>query len=67
MDKAHVVVEEKKLTSDAPVAVTLADGTIEANGLEITNDGKTILFLNGVKARFAAWRATGRQAANDAR
>jgi hypothetical protein len=25
---------------------------IEAHGLEISNDGKTILFLNGVKARF---------------
>jgi LPS export ABC transporter protein LptC len=52
MERAHVVVEEKRLTSDAAIAVFFADGTIEAKGLEISNDGKTILFLNGVKARF---------------
>ncbi len=52
MERAHVVVEEKKLTSDVAVAVTLADGAIAAGGLEISDDGKTILFLNGVKARF---------------
>jgi len=52
MQRAHVVVEEKKLTSDTAIAVTLADGSIEAHGLEISNDGKTILFLNGIKARF---------------
>jgi lipopolysaccharide export system protein LptC len=52
MERARVVVEEKKLTSDTAIAVTLADGMIEAHGLEISNDGKTILFLNGVKARF---------------
>ncbi len=52
MERAHVVVEEKKLTSDTAVTVTLADGSIEAHGLEISDDGKTILFLNGVKARF---------------
>ncbi|MGQ0484276.1 MAG: LPS export ABC transporter periplasmic protein LptC [Hyphomicrobiales bacterium] len=52
MERAHVVVEEKKLTSDTAIAVTLVDGSIEAHGLEISNDGRTILFLNGVKARF---------------
>lgn len=52
MDKAHVVVEEKKLTSGSPVDVALGNGTIAANGLQISDDGNRILFLNGVKARF---------------
>lgn len=54
MEKAHVLVKEKSLSSDVPVAVTLADGFINANALRITNDGANILFLNGVKARFGA-------------
>ena len=52
MDKAHVIVGEKRLASNTPVDVELASGTIKANGVEITNDGNNILFLNGVKARF---------------
>ena len=56
MDKAHVVVEEKKLTSDVPVDVTFANGSVSANGIEITDDGTRILFLNGVKAAFNAGR-----------
>ena len=52
MAKAHVVVAEKKLTSDTPVTVEFANGTIEAQGLQITDDGRNILFLNGVKTRY---------------
>jgi lipopolysaccharide export system protein LptC len=52
MDKAHVIVGQKRLTSDSPVTVELASGTIDANGVEITDDGNNILFLNGVKAHF---------------
>jgi lipopolysaccharide export system protein LptC len=52
MNKAHVIVGEKRLTSNTPVDVELASGTIKANGVEITNDGNNILFLNGVKAHF---------------
>lgn len=59
MEKAHVVVEEKKLTSGVPVDVKLPTGTIKANGMEITDDGARILFLNGVKARFGAETAKG--------
>lgn len=54
MDKAHVVVGEKRLTSDVPVAVELSNGRINANGVQITNDGNNILFLNGVKAHFGS-------------
>jgi lipopolysaccharide export system protein LptC len=59
MEKAHVVVEDKKLTSDVAVAVTFAQGTITANGMQITDDGNRILFLNGVKARFSGAGAKG--------
>ena len=59
MDRAHVVVEEKKLTSDVPVDVNFTNGSIKANGLQITDDGAHILFLNGVKARFSQAAAKG--------
>jgi lipopolysaccharide export system protein LptC len=52
MDKARVGVEEKSLVTDTPVQVVMSTGTINANGMKITDDGKTILFTNGVKARF---------------
>ena len=59
MDRANVVVEQKRLTSDGPVAVDFGTGTVNANGLQITDDGRRILFLNGVKARFDAPQAKG--------
>lgn len=59
MEKAHVAVRDKKLTSDVPVEVTFGNGTIRANGLQITNDGADILFLNGVKAHFETAPAKG--------
>lgn len=52
MQKARVIVGEKRLTSDVPVSVEFTSGTIDANGVEISNDGNNILFLNRVKARF---------------
>ena len=59
MDKAGIVVEEKRLSSGGAVAVTFGTGTVTANGLQITDDGQRILFLNGVKARFDAPQAKG--------
>jgi lipopolysaccharide export system protein LptC len=59
MDKAHIVVQEKKLTSDVPVDVTFGTGKVKANGMQITDDGNRILFLNGVKAVFNAEPAKG--------
>ena len=59
MDRANVVVEEKRLVSESPVAVTFSSGTINANGMQITDDGARILFLNGVKTRFDAPQAKG--------
>lgn len=59
MEKANVVVEEKRLTSEGPVSATFGSGTVDANGMQITDDGGRILFLNGVKARFEAPEAKG--------
>jgi lipopolysaccharide export system protein LptC len=59
MARANVLVEEKKLVSDTPVTVTFASGIVTANGMQITDDGERILFLNGVKARFEAPQAEG--------
>lgn len=59
MEKAHVEVRDKKVTSDVPVEVTANNGTIRANGLQITNDGADILFMNGVKAHFETATAKG--------
>ncbi len=62
MDKAHVQVETKIITSDVPVDVEFGGSTIRANGMKITNDGANILFFNGVKARFEGAPATGETA-----
>jgi lipopolysaccharide export system protein LptC len=59
MDRANIVVEEKRLVSDSPVAVSFGSGTVNANAMQITDDGARILFLNGVKARFDAPQAKG--------
>ena len=59
MDKASIAVNEKKLTSDSPVTASFASGTVDANGMQITDDGARILFLNGVKARFTAPEGKG--------
>ncbi len=52
MAKAHVELQNKNLASDVPVVVEMEAGTIAANGLQVSNDGNNIKFLNGVKARF---------------
>ena len=59
MEKATIVVEEKRLSSDSPVTANFGSGTVNANGMQITDDGARILFLNGVKARFDAPQGKG--------
>lgn len=59
MDKAHIIVGEKRLTSSVPVSVEMSSGTIDANGVEITNDGNNIKFLNGVRAHFKSSKPQG--------
>ncbi len=54
MTKAHVKMDTKALDTDVPVEVVMNGGNsrINAGGMKISDDGKTILFLNRVKARF---------------
>ena len=52
MDKAHVNVETKDLDSNVPVVVEMSTGSIKANGMRISDNGKTVMFVNGVKAQF---------------
>jgi hypothetical protein len=52
MLRADVALEAKELKSDVAVEVKFAAGGISANGLRISDDGRRILFLNGVRARF---------------
>ncbi|WP_395688360.1 LPS export ABC transporter periplasmic protein LptC [Aestuariivirga sp.] len=60
MEQANIAVRDKKLVSKSKVVVRFDDGgTVDANGMQITDDGARILFLNGVKARFAAGSGDG--------
>jgi lipopolysaccharide export system protein LptC len=59
MDKAQIAMKEKKVSSQSPVVAKIGGGTINANGMEITNDGNNILFLNGVRAKFNTSGAKG--------
>lgn len=52
MARARVVLDNKAVDTDVPVLVTFDAGTINAQAMKITDDGKRILFFNGVKARF---------------
>jgi lipopolysaccharide export system protein LptC len=52
MSKATVELQSQSLKTDVPVTVVDDKADIAANGLEISDDGKRILFFNGVKAKF---------------
>lgn len=52
LKSARVNVDDKSLRAEVPVAVAFRDGAVKANGFEISDDGKRIVFLNGVKSRF---------------
>lgn len=52
MDKATVTLSDQRLRSQSPVSVTFGRGAITAGGLEITEDGNRVVFLNRVKVTF---------------
>jgi LPS export ABC transporter protein LptC len=52
MDKANINLDEKTLVSQSPVHVDMATGTVDADSLEIMDNGKRSLFKGHVKARF---------------
>jgi LPS export ABC transporter protein LptC len=55
MQSANIAVDDKKLVSNSKVEARFGTGgTVDANAMQITDDGDRILFLNGVRARFTA-------------
>lgn len=51
-DRARVFLDEKRLVTDAPVMVKMNRGKIAANGAEITESGKRVVFLNRVRVTY---------------
>lgn len=52
LEKARVTLKEKRLYAKVPVTVIFDRGRIQANGVDIRDNGKRVLFFNGVKTRF---------------
>jgi len=52
MAKADVTLTDKRLRSQSPVSVTFDRGRITAGGLEITEDGNRVVFVNRVRVTF---------------
>ena len=52
MEKARVSIEQKDLASDMPVTVEFESGRLTAGGIRISQNGRNVLFIKGVKARF---------------
>jgi lipopolysaccharide export system protein LptC len=52
MEKARVFLNAKRLITQVPVTVTLSRGVVTANGLEISDGGKRVLFFNRVRAKY---------------
>jgi lipopolysaccharide export system protein LptC len=54
MDKAAINTENQSLTSKSPVKVDMQGTMIEADSLNVTDNGTRILFKGRVKARFVS-------------
>jgi len=52
LEKARVTLKEKRLYAKVPVTVIFDRGTIQANGIDISDNGNRVLFFDGVKTRF---------------
>ena len=52
MDRAKVGVDDQSILSDSPVTVTMPQGEITANSMEVGSDGQVIRFKGAVKALF---------------
>jgi lipopolysaccharide export system protein LptC len=59
MAEAVVDINQHRLRSEVPVKVVHPRGVIQANGMEIEDDGARILFFNRVKARFGTESGKG--------
>jgi lipopolysaccharide export system protein LptC len=51
-EEAAIDLHAGSLTSDQPIEIRTDQGTIRANGVEITDHGKRIAFLNGVSVTY---------------
>ena len=47
-----MTLKEKRLYAKVPVTVIFDRGTIQANGIDISDNGNRVLFFDGVKTRF---------------
>ncbi len=54
LKSASVDFKSGRIVSKEPVTVTLPDGLIEANSMEVTENGKNIVFRGQVRSVFAA-------------
>ena len=52
MAQAEITLSDKRLRSQSPVSVTFDRGEITAGGLEITDDGNRVVFLNRTRVTF---------------
>lgn len=51
-EEAAIDLKQGTLKSDQPIEIRTAQGTIRANGVEVTDRGKRIAFLNGVSVTY---------------
>lgn len=52
LEKATVILKEKRMYAKVPVKVLFDRGSINANGMEVLDNGKKIEFFDGVKFRY---------------
>jgi lipopolysaccharide export system protein LptC len=65
LEKARVTLKDKRLYAKVPVTVIFDRGSIKANGIDVTENGKRILFFNGVKTLFDGEGSTARDDKTD--
>ncbi|MGI9373691.1 MAG: LPS export ABC transporter periplasmic protein LptC [Hyphomicrobiales bacterium] len=61
MPTAQIDVNAKRLASDDPIHVIFDQGTIDADAVEMWDNGNTILFKNGVKMRIDPRSGSGKE------
>ena len=59
MDEAKVDNKAGRVTSDHPVSVKMTTGTVDANGLEVVNNGDLIRFTGGVETHLVPQQGLG--------
>lgn len=59
LDQAKVDQKAGRIVSDRPVTVKMTTGTIDAKGLEVTENGDVIRFTNGVETHMVPQSSSG--------